>query len=243
MPRPGRSSTRRTGEPIGYDADHSEGVGDSSRSSRENEEMQFGRRVWGLLTMEGLPRGWRLGGFALLGTLVGGGLYIGRISHALSYLSDDPRACINCHIMEPMYVTWQHSSHGAVASCNDCHVPQDNVIRQYAFKASDGLRHSLLFTLRRERQVIEAIPASKRVIQENCIRCHTNIVDPVVPSVHTDFDRACVDCHREVPHGRVHSLSVTPNAPVPPLAPVTPRWMERAIERNEAQRRAQENRE
>ncbi|HZH97590.1 MAG TPA: cytochrome c nitrite reductase small subunit, partial [Fimbriimonadaceae bacterium] len=155
-------------------------------------------RVVDAVTMRGLPRPWQFVGYGLLGAVVGGGYYVGRISHALSYLSDDPRACINCHIMEPMYVTWQHSSHARV-TCNECHVPQDNILKKYAFKANDGLRHSTLFTFGMERQVIQAIPASKKVIQENCIRCHANVMDAVT-DVHKDFGRSCVECHREVPH-------------------------------------------
>jgi hypothetical protein len=38
----------------------------------------------------------------------------------------------------PQYVTWFHSRHREVATCNDCHVPHDNIVRHYAFKASDG---------------------------------------------------------------------------------------------------------
>lgn len=183
-------------------------------------------RLFDVLLMRSLPFGWRMAGMGVLGTLVGMGIYLTMISNAASYLSDDPKACINCHIMEPVYATWQHSSHGRVAVCNDCHVPQDSKIRKYFFKANDGLRHSALFTLRRERQVIQAIPESKEVIQANCIRCHVKVVENVT-DVHADKERSCVDCHREVPHGRVHSLSSTPNAPVPKLAPVLPDWMRR----------------
>jgi cytochrome c nitrite reductase small subunit len=144
----------------------------------------------------------KLAGFALLGGFFGGASYVAYISNAASYLSDDPKACINCHIMTPMYASWQHSSH-----------------------ANDGLRHSYLFTTRQERQVIEAIPASKAVIQQNCIRCHEPTLQRASTSVAHFEKRPCIECHREVPHGREHSLSSTPNAAVPPLEPVTPEWM------------------
>ncbi|HEY0868517.1 MAG TPA: cytochrome c nitrite reductase small subunit [Fimbriimonas sp.] len=182
-------------------------------------------RLLDIILMRGLTPGWRLLGMALLGALVGMFGYVVTISNAPSYMSDDPKACINCHIMEPVYATWQHSSHAKVTVCNDCHVPQDNALRKYFFKANDGLRHSALFTLRMERQVIQAIPESKAVIQENCIRCHEPVVSMAKSLVHSDTARPCIDCHREVPHGRIHSLSATPNAPVPKLAPVLPDWM------------------
>jgi cytochrome c nitrite reductase small subunit len=174
----------------------------------------------------------------LFGAFLGMLFYVARISEAASYLSDDPAACINCHIMFPQYATWQHSSHGRVTNCNDCHVPHSSTLAKYYFKAKDGLRHSALFTLRRERQVIQAIPESREVIQENCIRCHARVVEEIADQGEGAsatggghgrgaFERACIDCHREVPHGRIHSLSSTPNAAVPPLSPVTPEWMRR----------------
>src|SRR3970040_396575 len=96
------------------------------------------------------PPKWRIPVIITLGVLIGIGLLILRISNAASYLSDNPNACINCHVMTPQFATWQRSSHARVATCNDCHVPQDNLIRTYAFKASDGLRHSFMFTFRLE---------------------------------------------------------------------------------------------
>ena len=167
----------------------------------------------------------RLALAAVMGVIVGLALYVGRISEAASYMSDDPRACINCHIMFPQYATWQHSSHREVANCNDCHVPHSNVLAKYYFKAKDGMRHSAMFTLRLEPQVIQAIPESREVIQENCIRCHVHVMQDVATTGHNDLERSCTDCHREVPHGRVHSLSATPNAAVPALSPLTPDWM------------------
>jgi len=165
--------------------------------------------------------------YAMGGMTFGLGCAVAAISNAASYLSDDPKACINCHIMNPEYASWQHSSHGRVTVCNDCHVPHGNLAAKLFYKAKDGSRHSLLYTLRRENQVIQAIPGSKKVIQQNCLRCHRNAVAGAVAPVHQSFERSCTDCHREVPHGRVHSLSSAPNAAVPPLSPVTPNWMKK----------------
>lgn len=186
-------------------------------------------RLISWITLDGIP--WRLRLLSLLsaGAFAGMMLYVLRISAAASYLSDDPKACINCHIMIPEYASWQRSSHARVATCNDCHVPHNNLLATYYFKAKDGMRHSAIFTLRREPQVILAIPESRRVIQENCIRCHSSVIEDVVTPLHGDFDRFCVDCHREVPHGRTHSLSSAPNARVPELSPATPDWMEKAL--------------
>ena len=107
--------------------------------------------------------------------------YLFFISRAHSYLSDDPRICVNCHIMAPQYATWNHSAHRQYAGCNDCHVPQDNIFNHYYFKAQDGLRHATIFTLRKEPQVIFIKEAGKAVVQQklhsllrkSVCRCYT----------------------------------------------------------------------
>lgn len=177
------------------------------------------------------PAHWRLPVLVLLGTFAGLGGVVLQVSNALSYLSDDPTACVNCHIMAPEYATWQRGSHGRNTTCNDCHVPHDNLVRKYWFKATDGLRHATLFTLRLEPQVIWAKAPSADVIQENCLRCHADRMRMVQNSQLTvqggrqTATRPCRSCHRETPHGRVHSLSSTPFARVPVPTPVTPAWM------------------
>jgi cytochrome c nitrite reductase small subunit len=168
------------------------------------------RLLRSLVTLEGVPGRLRMASLAMLGALVGLLVYVARISEAASYLSDDPNACINCHIMFPEYATWEHSSHGRVTVCNDCHVPHHSLVAKYYFKAKDGLRHSALFTLRRERQVIQAIPESREVIQENCVRCHEKVVENVGLSPHGNFERSCVDCHREVPTGASTASACSP---------------------------------
>lgn len=90
-------------------------------------------------------------------------LHLGR---ATSYLSNNPSACVNCHVMAPYYATWERGSHGKVATCNDCHIPHDNIINSYLSKVSDGMRHSYVFTFRLEPQVIRIKLAGKNVVQQ-----------------------------------------------------------------------------
>lgn len=172
-----------------------------------------------------------LGGFIL-----GGGIYFLYLLRAHTYLGDDPKACINCHIMTPYYATWMHSSHGRDATCNDCHVPNDNVVGKYAFKGMDGMKHVFAFLTHSEHQVPEAQEASSQVIMNNCIRCHTNLNSELVKTGKVDYmmtqvgeGKACWDCHRSVPHGGKNSLSATPSAIVPlPESPV-PEWLQKMI--------------
>lgn len=177
------------------------------------------------------PKSWLSPVIILLGIFVGLGGFVFYISNAPSYLSDKPETCVNCHVMAPQYATWMHSSHRENATCNDCHVPQDNFFNTYYFKAKDGMRHASVFTMRNEPQVIFIKKEGAEVVQQNCIRCHTDLVyDAKIASVSKEFnhfrtDRSCVDCHRTVPHGRVNSLSSTPNARVPVPTSVIPKWI------------------
>lgn len=177
------------------------------------------------------PPRWRIPVILLAGALSGLGVTLLHISNAFSYLSDDPAACVNCHIMAPEYATWFHGSHGRGTVCNDCHVPHGNFFRKYWFKARDGLRHATLFTLRLEPQIIWAKEASAAVIQENCLRCHATRMSLVRAGGLTGHGRRqtgeqpCLFCHRSTPHGRVHSLASTPYARIPALPPVAPGWM------------------
>lgn len=177
------------------------------------------------------PPQWRLPVIILAGIFVGLALTAFKISNASSYLSDDPRACINCHLMYPQYSTWMHSSHRQWTNCNDCHVPHDNIFRKFYFKAADGSRHATIFTLRTEPQAIRIGEAGKTVVQENCIRCHEHQIQTVsVRNVTGENYKhgagmLCWDCHREVPHGRISSQASTPNAIVPGLSPAAPEWL------------------
>lgn len=183
------------------------------------------------------PDSWRLPVIIISGILAGLTVYIVYISKAPSYLSDNPATCVNCHIMAPQYATWQHSSHRERATCNDCHVPHNNMVNKYYFKAKDGLRHATIFTLRNEPQVIFIREEGQEVVQQNCIRCHTHLLKDEKLQMRTSefqhfrIERKCWECHRETPHGRVNSLASVPNAKVPlPESPV-PDWLRKMKKR------------
>lgn len=182
------------------------------------------------------PDNWKLPVFITTGVLTGLIFLVFYVGNATSYLSDKPETCVNCHVMFPQYSSWQHSSHARVATCNDCHVPHNNVISKYMFKASDGLRHSAMFTLRLEPQVIHIKDAGREVVEENCERCHEHLLGYYhsIGSGRENEDNEeeevmCWSCHKEVPHGKVSSLSSFPNARVPKLSPVLPEWLIKAL--------------
>ncbi|MDD5361633.1 MAG: cytochrome c nitrite reductase small subunit [Ignavibacteria bacterium] len=185
------------------------------------------------------PERWKLPVIITLGILTGFAFLIFHISSGTSYLSDKPETCVNCHVMFPQYASWQHSSHARVAACSDCHVPHNNIFSKYFFKAKDGLRHTTIFTLRMEPQVIMIKDAGKEVVEENCERCHEGLMGYYHTLGNGRLDEMdeenetirCWSCHKEVPHGKVSSLSSFPYANVPKLSPVLPDWLNKALEK------------
>jgi cytochrome c nitrite reductase small subunit len=178
------------------------------------------------------PEPWRVPVIIILGIFFGIASFAFYISKAPSYLSDNPKTCMNCHIMSPEYSTWAHSSHREHTTCNDCHVPHNNVFNKYYFKAKDGLRHATIFTLRGEPQVIRIKEAGANAVQKNCIRCHGALLTDVKINQLTDSlrvyrgGRKCWDCHRLTPHDRVRGLNSTPFARVPLLESPVPLWLQ-----------------
>ena len=158
--------------------------------------------------------------FLMLGVAAGLGAFVFHISRAGSYLSDSPETCMNCHVMATEYTSWQHSSHARVATCHDCHVPHTSLAAEYGFAAKDGLWHSTVFTMRWEPQAIRLSAGAIPVVENNCRRCHAQLIADVAPAVHQPGDLRCWDCHREVPHGSVRSLSTAPGVFQPRLPPV-----------------------
>jgi cytochrome c nitrite reductase small subunit len=183
------------------------------------------------------PQRWRLPVLLLAATAIGMLALIFRVSQATSYLSDNPATCVNCHVMGPQYATWSHSRHRPVATCNDCHVPHDNILRHYAFKASDGARHAFMFTFRLEPQVIRIHRAGQRVVQENCVRCHAAAVHATQLGEASGDARPqdamrCWECHRETPHGRVRGLAAVPYEHIPMPGAQTPGWLRDLMQRS-----------
>lgn len=136
---------------------------------------------------------------AMLGVLVGLGVFTFSYAEGLSYFSDDPNSCVNCHVMRDQFEAWNHSSHKAVATCNDCHTPHHNVVAKYTVKAINGFNHSLYFTLDNFPDPIRIRPLNVRVAQQNCRECHADQVSQMhVSPLGEEAD--CIACHANVGH-------------------------------------------
>jgi len=147
---------------------------------------------------------------ALVGVFAASGAYTFVSANGTSYLSDDPNVCVNCHIMQEQYDGWRHGSHHATATCNDCHLPHDNIVNKYFVKASNGYHHSKAFTLLDFAEPIRIKPGNAEVLENNCLRCHGELTNeltshgtlgvPTDPTQKADL-YGCVRCHQEVGHG------------------------------------------
>lgn len=140
--------------------------------------------------------------FALIaGALIGVGGYTFIYAKGYSYLTNDPQACTNCHVMRGQYDSWIKSSHRTAATCNDCHTPY-NLAGKYRVKASNGFFHSVYFTTGWFPDNIRITQSNHRVAEGACRRCHQNITQAMDGNAaHGDAEGLqCTRCHGSVGH-------------------------------------------
>lgn len=153
----------------------------------------------------------------LLGVLGGLGAFTFNYAEGLSYFSNDPQACANCHIMDDYLASWTHSSHSRVATCNDCHTPHD-FFGKYMTKAENGWFHSYSFTMQTFPENLVIRDSNRRKLEANCVECHKELVSEI-NAVHALPGTAqalgpggsrvgahgaaidCLRCHAGVGHG------------------------------------------
>jgi cytochrome c nitrite reductase small subunit len=134
-----------------------------------------------------------------LGCAVGLGFYTFKYARGSSYLTNDPKACINCHIMNEQYEGWLKGSHRSVATCNDCHAPHD-LVGKYMTKATNGFWHSFAFTTGKFHEPIRIKLRNQQVTEATCRHCHSAVVDAIDGPHQTSGKVSCLHCHRSVGH-------------------------------------------
>jgi cytochrome c nitrite reductase small subunit len=128
----------------------------------------------------------------LVGALAGLGLFTFGYARGASYLTNDHKACANCHVMRENFESWMKSSHGKVAVCNDCHTPP-GLIPKYYTKALNGFFHSLAFTTQNFPEQIYITKRNYDVAERACLKCHEDLVSHI-------RTRNCIQCHSRVGH-------------------------------------------
>lgn len=157
--------------------------------------MRWHNGIWGLSGASGVV--------VLCAVMTGGAAGLGTFTFVYarggSYLTNDPRACANCHVMNEQYDGWTKSSHHAVAVCNDCHTPHET-FGKWATKARNGFNHSLAFTTGRFDDPIRITERNRAMTERACRHCHDDVVHMIdaVPRAGQPTD--CLRCHRDVGH-------------------------------------------
>ena len=137
----------------------------------------------------------------LLGVLGGAGAYTFVYAEGLSYVSDDPTVCVNCHIMREQFDGWQKATHHTRATCNECHLPH-SFFSKYFAKARNGFFHSKAFTLQNFEEPIRIHEWNARRLQANCIECHEDMVSMIRWSAGSRREELdCARCHATAGHG------------------------------------------
>jgi len=137
----------------------------------------------------------------VLGLFLGLGFFTFIYSKGYAYLTSNPAACANCHVMRAQYDAWLKSSHHSAATCNDCHTPH-NIFGKYAVKANNGFWHSFYFTTGCCPDTIEITKFDHQITEKACRHCHENITAAIDGNVvHGRAEGLqCTRCHTSVGH-------------------------------------------
>jgi cytochrome c nitrite reductase small subunit len=134
-----------------------------------------------------------------VGMVIGLGGYTFLYARGSSYLTDNPAACANCHIMQEQYDGWIKTSHRMAAVCNDCHTPP-GFLAKYMAKASNGFWHSFAFTTGRFPEPLTIGVRNQAITEQTCRTCHRAVVEAIEGPHRDGAKLSCIRCHREVGH-------------------------------------------
>ncbi len=137
----------------------------------------------------------------LTGLVLGLGIFTFGYAKGAAYLTNDPAACANCHVMADYYSGWMKGPHRKAAVCNDCHTPH-GLAGKYATKASNGFWHSFHFTAGSYPDQLQIKPRNLQIADAACLKCHAEITQAILASsAHSEVGKtACVRCHSDVGH-------------------------------------------
>lgn len=136
----------------------------------------------------------------VVGSFIGVGLFTFGFANGWAYFGTEPETCAQCHVMNDQYEDYLKGSHKDVATCNDCHMPHDNVVHKYAVKAETGFRHAAVFTANSMDENIQMVPKSQEVTINSCLYCHGDFVADIHMGRLDGEPTNCLQCHSEVGH-------------------------------------------
>jgi cytochrome c nitrite reductase small subunit len=135
----------------------------------------------------------------VLGIVLGLGGITFHYGQGTAYLSENPAACVNCHVMQEQFDAWVKSSHHTVATCNSCHLPK-GPIHKWVSKADNGFFHSWAFTFRNHPEPIRIKPRNRAIVHANCVACHGELIHEAIPEPLDRGGATCFHCHKDVGH-------------------------------------------
>lgn len=106
--------------------------------------------------------------------------------------------CSQCHAMDYQVDTYLHSSHAREANCGDCHDPH-GLITGSMYAAYTGSRDVYRVVTNTTPLEIRATNMSKKVLQNNCLRCHGDIMGEA-GDTSQNGGNYCFHCHRGIVH-------------------------------------------
>ncbi|NUN16382.1 MAG: cytochrome c nitrite reductase small subunit [Myxococcales bacterium] len=134
-----------------------------------------------------------------VGTAAGIGGYTFFYADGAAYMTNDPAACANCHVMQSQYDGWIKSSHRNVAVCNDCHTPE-GPLNKWISKARNGWNHSKAFTTGNYPDPIRINQFNTEIVEQRCRSCHASIAETIEAPHHGGEPMSCIRCHHNVGH-------------------------------------------
>jgi len=138
---------------------------------------------------------------AFVGCAIGAGVFGFGYSEMTSYLGTAPETCTNCHVMQDNYDAWSRGPHANVATCDDCHLPHNNVINKYKVQIEDGVLHSYKFTTGNYPTNIVIRQSSLDVVNAACLDCHDVMTSQIRAGMGTTGDTiTCTRCHSNIGH-------------------------------------------
>ncbi len=134
-------------------------------------------------------------GVAAVGIAIG--LVLAAVSAGGYHLAGTPQFCAACHSMAQVHAGWQQSNHKQFA-CIECHLPDSNLVHQVGYKAAVGMRDLYYETLRSYPDAIKLTDGGRKIVNENCLRCHYSAVEKTNMA---SGGANCIQCHRNLVHG------------------------------------------
>ena len=146
---------------------------------------------------------------SLVGIALGLGAYTFAYAKGWSYLTNDPRACANCHVMNEQYDGWLKGSHRVGGGLQRLPRARTTSSASTAPRRSNGFWHSYYFTTGGFHEPIQITAASRDDRGGACRHCHEAVVQAMGTPAHAGSrEISCIRCHGSVGHLELSATNV-----------------------------------